>query len=100
MSKQIKDNSVVSDEIQIPMEEVKEVIALVKERKKLNRWNVKYIDEDSLPPLYLQNGEMLDKDMIRFLFYRMKQMKVIESDVEAKLLLNHIDKNSSNAFAL
>ncbi len=81
------------------LEEVREIIAHAKARKKLEKWSEKELDESSLPPLYLMNGEELDGDMVRFLFYRMGFIKAIESDPEARLLIAHIDKSRSGAFA-
>lgn len=75
------------------------MIDFAKQRKKLAKWNEKFLDEANLPPLYLQNGEALNRDQVRFLLYRMSLIKEIGSDVEAKQLINHIDKSKATPFA-
>jgi len=57
------------------------------------------LDFDQLPDIYLENGKKLNENQVKFLIYRMSMIKVMQSDTEAKLLINHIDKTKSNEFA-
>lgn len=79
--------------------QVKDMIALAAKRKKLNKWNEKWIDESVLPGLKWNSGETLDPDAVRFLFYRMKRAPGLNSDIEARQVIQHIDKTSSGEFA-
>lgn len=80
--------------------QVKDMLRFAAERKKLSKWNEKTIDETKLPKLYLKGEEdPLNEQAIRFLFYRMKRARGLNSDIEARQLLNHIDRDRSQAFA-
>lgn len=83
---------------QLSMDDVKAMIDFAKARKKLNKWSLKYMDESSIPSLFFINGEALDQDAIRFLFYRVRRSKN-DLDAEARLFLSQIDKSTSVAFA-
>ncbi len=63
------------------------------------KWRIKYFDEADLPALYLRSGEVLTSTQVRFLFYRMKQIKTMQPDKEAKFLLDLIDQDRSQVFA-
>jgi hypothetical protein len=78
---------------------VNEMIAKAEARKKLSRWNEKWITEEKLPKLYWKGKKELSTNEVRFLLYRMKRAKGLNSDIEAKQLLYHIDRESSNVFA-
>ncbi len=79
---------------------VKDMIDKAEGRKKLTRWNEKWIEEDKLPKLFwLDNKAELKPTEIRFLIYRMKQAKGLNSDIEARQMIHCIDKSSSSAFA-
>lgn len=79
---------------------VDDMIVKAEARKKLSKWNEKWIEEETLPKLYWVGGKKeLSQTETRFLFYRMKRAKGINSDIEAKQLLNFIDRSSSNKFA-
>jgi len=81
-------------------EQLKAMIRHAASRKKLNKWNEKWIDETRLPGLFWRDSsDALDEESIRFLFYRMKRAKGLNSDIEARQLLNHIDRGRSQAFA-
>jgi hypothetical protein len=69
-------------------------------RGKLNKPVEEWLNEEKLPPLYYTNGEPLNTDAIRFLLYRMGRIKTMRSDIEARLVINQIDKNKSADFAL
>ncbi|MCB8964360.1 MAG: DUF4132 domain-containing protein [Bacteroidales bacterium] len=79
---------------------VEDMVKTAETRKKLSKWNEKWIDEDKLPGLFWQGGKKkLSQTDIRFLLYRMKRAKGINSDIEAKQMLNLIDRNTSGKFA-
>ena len=78
---------------------VTRLIAFAKKRGKLSKPVEKWLDDSTLPPLYLLNGNPLSTDMVRFLLYRMSRVKEIRSDVEARPLLRLIDRSRSGHFA-
>ncbi len=80
-------------------EEVVEMIENADARKKLSRWSEKWLDEENLPKLYWKNGEALSPKQIRFLFYRCKRVKGLNSDVECRQLIGQLDKTKSAKFA-
>lgn len=80
---------------------VEEMIAYAAQRKKLSRWGEKWLDESKLCPLYwAETGEQLDVKAIRFLLYRMKQAKGLQSDIEARQLIQQLDRQQTEDFAL
>lgn len=81
------------------LEQIHEMVDAADRRKKLSRWSEKWLIEDSIPKLYwTENGEPLTQKHLRFLLYRMKRAKGINSDIEAKQLLSHIDRSKSDPF--
>ncbi|HEY4785033.1 MAG TPA: DUF4132 domain-containing protein, partial [Bacteroidales bacterium] len=79
---------------------VKDMIAKAEARKKLSRWNEKWMEEEKLPRLYWSDGKKeLSITEVRYLLYRMKRAQGLNSDIEAKQLLHHIDRDLSNKFA-
>lgn len=78
---------------------VQQLVIFAKKRHKLNRPLEKWLDDSTFPPLFLQNGEALTQDMVRFLLYRMSRVKEIRSEMEARPLLRLIDRTRSGAFA-
>lgn len=81
-------------------DQVKGMITHASKRKKLNKWNEKWIDEQKLPKLnWKETTEPLQEIEVRFLLYRMKRATGLNSDIEARQLLNHIDRSTSAAFA-
>ncbi|KXX72388.1 DUF4132 domain-containing protein [Flammeovirga sp. SJP92] len=80
-------------------EKVEAMIEAAALRKKLSKWGEKKLDESSLPKLYYKDGSELDEKAVRFLFYRMKRAKGINSDIEAKQLLQLIDLQKADKFA-
>jgi len=82
----------------ISLEDVKKIVDDAKKRKKLDKWKEPF-EEATLPALYFLDGSKLNSEEIRFLFYRMSMTKEMQSDIEAKLLLNHVDKSRSSEFA-
>ena len=82
------------------LNEVKEMISLAVDRKKLKDFKEKWLEEEKLPPLFWkENGEELDQYAKRFIFYRMKRAKGINSDLEARKLFDALDKEKSGPFA-
>lgn len=83
-----------------PFDQVTAMIVHAEGRKKLLKWTEKFINEEQLAPLYWKHsGQRLTEKEMRFLFYRMKRSKGLNSDAEARQLLNFIDTNRSGAFA-
>jgi hypothetical protein len=81
------------------LEQVRRMIHVASERKKLGKWNEKWIDEAKVPKAYWSDGQALTETDIRFLFYRMKRAPGLNSDIEARQALHHIDRPRSQAFA-
>jgi hypothetical protein len=93
---------VVADNLptQTSMAFIKEIISAAKQRGKLSKPIETWLDEAALPPLFFTTQEQLSIDELRFLLYRMSRIKSIQCDIEAKYLLQLIDKSKSNDFAL
>ena len=81
----------------LSLEDVNTIITKAEERGALT-WKEAF-SETELPALYLKGGSKLSSVQIRFLFYRMAFVTQMQSDPEAKLLLNYIDPEKSNDFA-
>jgi hypothetical protein len=82
------------------LEMVMDMVEKANSRKKLSKWNEIWVDEEKLPKLFWKERKMdLSQNHIRFLFYRMKRAQGLNSDIEARQMLLHIDKEKSNAFA-
>ena len=82
------------------LDEVNKIIASAEKRGAIKaglKGNV--LDFNSLPDLFFKDGKELTKLQVQFLLYRMSQIKIMISDPEAKLLMNHIDKSQSTVFA-
>ncbi|MEM6632837.1 MAG: DUF4132 domain-containing protein [Bacteroidota bacterium] len=83
--------------------EVETMIDGAEKRKKLSHWREKWLEEADLPPLYWKDSrKALSAQAIRFLFYRSKRPKGLglNSDIEARQLISHLDKQRSGKFAL
>ena len=81
----------------VSLKAVNTIITKAEERGALT-WKEAF-PETELPALYLKGGSKLSSVQIRFLFYRMAFVTQMQSDPEAKLLLNYIDPEKSNEFA-
>ncbi|MEJ1237117.1 DUF4132 domain-containing protein [Chryseolinea sp. T2] len=82
------------------LSQVKEMITLASKRKKLNKWSEKWIEETAVPELrWKETDEILDASAVRFLFYRMKRATGLNSDIEARQAIAHIDRETSGDFA-
>lgn len=76
-------------------------IEQAKLRGKLEKPLTNWLDTEgvSFPKLTLISGQILEKEAVDFLFYRMSRTKDIRIDMEAKPLLTLIDKSKSAPFA-
>ncbi|GAA4332140.1 DUF4132 domain-containing protein [Flaviaesturariibacter amylovorans] len=74
-------------------------IAAARGRGKLDKPVESWLDEATLPPLYDQSGAALPPDTVRFLLYRMRRVKAMEADPEARFVLAQVDKERSGPFA-
>jgi hypothetical protein len=59
-----------------------------------------WLDEPRLPALRYRDGRPLGPDATRYLIYRQARAREIRADVEARPLLERIDRGTSGAFAL
>ncbi|MFB6456996.1 DUF4132 domain-containing protein [Chitinophaga sp. Hz27] len=76
------------------------LVASAKRRNKLSRPMEKWLDDQALPPLYMHDGTVLPLEVSRFLIYRMSRIKEMGSDVEAKPLLELLDRTRNDDFAM
>ena len=79
---------------------VDEMIEKAGKRKKTQKWKEKHIQEENVPALYWTDGDKLSEIDIRFLLYRMSLVKRVESDIEARQMLQYIDRERTDKFAL
>jgi hypothetical protein len=82
------------------MEIIADTVEAAKKRGKLNKPVEAWLEEDDLPSLFYTTGKELGKDEKRFLLYRMSRVKAMRSDMEAKYILQFLDKEKSAPFAL
>ncbi len=78
---------------------VADLVAATQKRGKLDKPVEIWIEESQLPKLYYVSGNVVSTETVRFLFYRMARSKDIRPDMEAKPLLQLIDRNRSGDFA-
>ncbi len=80
--------------------QVKDMIKKAADRKKLSKWGEKWLVEEKLPGIFWKGDKKpMDLSCVRFLFYRMKRAPGLNSDIEAKQMIQHIDKELSQDFA-
>lgn len=77
-----------------------QLVADARERGKLAKPLEEWLGEEGLPALYYTNGKRAGNDDVRFLLYRMSRVKAMRSDIEARLIINELDKEKSADFAL
>lgn len=77
-----------------------QLIEDARNRVKLAKPMEDWLAEDALPALYYTSGKQLSNDEVRFLLYRMGRVKAMRSDVEARLIINKLDKEKAADFAL
>ncbi|MFY7888844.1 MAG: DUF4132 domain-containing protein [Spirosomataceae bacterium] len=84
----------------VSKEDLLEKVARAKVRGKLDKALDWWLDESKMPALHWKDTqEVIDSEVIRFLFYRMSRAKDIQTDREAKPLLSMIDRATSADFA-
>ncbi len=81
-------------------ETLAQLVADARERGKLEKPLEDWLAEDTLPALYYTSGKQLKNEEVRFLLYRMNRVKTMRSDLEARLLINRLDKEKAAEFAL
>lgn len=82
------------------LEIIADTVEAARKRGKLNKPVEAWLDEDELPSLYYTTGKELSKDERRFLLYRMSRVKGMRSDMEARYILQFLDKEKAAPFAL
>ncbi len=78
---------------------INEMIQAAASRSKLNKPIEAWLKEDELPPLYYKNGQQVEQLEVRFLLYRMSRTKAMRSDIEAKYIIDLLDKERAAPFA-
>lgn len=79
--------------------QLQEKIQKAKERGKIDSPLETWLDDAQLPTLSYLDGTLLEHDATRFLLYRMNRAKEIRIDLEAKALLDLLDKTQAQPFA-
>lgn len=79
---------------------IEDMVLAAKARGKLNKPAEAWLDETLLPPLFYSTGQKLTVDETRFLLYRMSRINEMRSDMEAKYILQFLDKERSSNFAI
>lgn len=79
--------------------QIQEKIQKAKERGKIDGPLETWLDDVQLPALSYLDGTLLEQDATRFLLYRMSRAKEIRIDLEAKSLLDFLDKTQAQPFA-
>ncbi len=76
------------------------MIASAAARGKLDKPVEAWLHEEELPALRYQNGKAVPGNVTRFLLYRMSRVKTMQSDIEARFVLQLLDKEAAAPFAL
>jgi hypothetical protein len=79
---------------------IKAMVDAAQSRGKLKKPIEQWLDETNLPALYNKEGEPFDSTYTRFLMYRMSRVKEMRSDIEAKFIIQLVDKEKAAPFAL
>ncbi len=79
---------------------IEDMVSAAKSRGKLNKPMEAWLEESTLPPLFYSTGKQLTADETTFLLYRMSRIKEMRSDMEARYILQFLDKQKTNDFAL
>lgn len=85
--------------IPISITEAQERVASAAARGKLSKPTAKWLEESKLPQLSWRNKTPLTTEEIRFLLYRQKSRDSIETDFEAREVLELVDPTTSGLFA-
>lgn len=76
------------------------MVAQAQKRGKLDKDYLPWLNGQTLPPLYWQDsGEPLDTGAVQFLLYRMSRCTDMHPDVEARPILQLLDRDRSAPFA-
>jgi hypothetical protein len=67
---------------------------------KLSKFPVAWLKEINLPPLFFRDGGQLDRPWVRYLLYRQARAREIRPDVEARPLVEMLDRQRGGDFAL
>jgi hypothetical protein len=67
---------------------------------KLKAFPISWLKENMLPALYFRDGGQLDQSWVRYLVYRQARTGAVRADVEARPLLEMIDRQRSGDFAV
>lgn len=86
--------------IEPDMDFVNTMIISAAKRDKLAKPIEPWLDEALLPALYFYDHSIVPSDAIRFLLHRMSRVKAMRSDVEARYIIQKLDKEKSAPFAL
>jgi len=79
---------------------IAEMVVQAKQRGKLDKDYLPWLNGQTLPPLYWQDaGEQMDADTVQFLLYRMSRCTDLRPDMEARPVLQRIDRDKSGAFS-
>ncbi|HEX8461082.1 MAG TPA: DUF4132 domain-containing protein, partial [Segetibacter sp.] len=78
---------------------IEEMVQAAAGRNKLNKPLETWLNETDLPSLFYEDDEQLSALEVRFLFYRMSRVKAMRSDIEAKYLIELLDKERAVPFA-
>jgi hypothetical protein len=92
----------VSDDLYSHVDDklLEQLIEDASNRGRLSKPLEEWLTEENLPALYYINGKQLSQDAVRFLLYRMSRIKAMRSELEARLIINRLDKEKSASFAL
>lgn len=91
---------ILLESFRIPEEmDIPAMVAAARSRGKLDKPVESWLEETELPGLYYSNGAQLDADTTRFLLYRMSRAKGMRSDIEAKLIIQKLDRDRNTPFA-
>ena len=78
---------------------IAESVAQAKMRGKFDKPFTDWLNTEGYPNLHWTDGNVVDADTLLFIFYRMNRTKDIRFDIEAKRLIERIDKSKSANFA-
>lgn len=79
---------------------IDDMVSAGRSRGKLNKPMETWLEESTLPKLFYSTGIELTANEMRFLLYRMSRIKEMRSDMEARYILQFLDKEKSYDFAL
>lgn len=79
---------------------VETMVASAAARGKLDKPVEAWLHEDELPALRYQTGNTVPGKVTRFLLYRMSRVKSMQSDIEARFVLQLLNRETAPPFAL